>query len=140
MIKMKTSIAKSIGAVITGIATGIILSTVTDIVLEKNGLMKTDPFDANPAWLIMLVTLYRTIYNITGAYITARLAPSKPMKHVLILGVLGLLASITGTIVMWHLPPHWYPIALDVLALPSAWLGGKLALRKSKHSQLIISQ
>ncbi len=137
---MKTPISKSIGAIATGIATGIILSVVTDMILEKNGIMQTEPFDANPAWLIVVVTIYRTIYNIAGAYVTAKLAPAKLMKHVMILAVLGLAIGITGTIVMWRIPPHWYPIALDVLALPSALLGGKLASGKNKHPQLIISQ
>lgn len=137
---MKTSILKSAWAIVAGVTAGIILSIATDMILQKNGAMKTDPFDANPAWLIFLVIIYRTIYNIAGAYITARLAPAKPMKHVMILGTLGLMLEIIGTIVMWHLPPHWYPIALDVLALPSAWLGGKLALIKNKNQQLIISQ
>jgi hypothetical protein len=39
---------------------------------------------------------------------------------------------------MWHLPPHWYPITLDVLALPGALFGGKLATEKNKHPQLIM--
>src|ERR1700755_6061 len=107
---MKTPILKSIGAIVAGIATGVILSIVTDQVLETSGTMNSEPFDANPVWLIALVVAYRTIYNVAGSYLTARLAPREPMKHVMILGILGLVVGITGTIVMWHLPPHWYPV------------------------------
>jgi hypothetical protein len=128
---MKKSILKSIGALLAGIATGVILSLATDAILEKTGLMKTNPFDANPSWVIIGVIIYRTVYNIAGAYLTARLAPDNPMKHVLLLGILGLAVGVLGTVVMWHIPPHWYPIALDILALPSAWLGGILAIRKT---------
>jgi hypothetical protein len=38
--------------------------------------------------------------------------------------------SIVGTVVTWNkgpaFGPHWYPVALVVLALPTAWMGGKL--------------
>lgn len=120
---------RSIGAILAGIATGAILSIATDLFMEKVGFMYTDPFDRNPAWLIAGVILYRTVFNILGSFVTARLAPARPMLHVMILGSAGFIASVVGTIVMWHIPPHWYPITLDVLALPSAWLGGKLATR-----------
>jgi hypothetical protein len=39
---------KSIGAVIAGRAVLAILSTITDSVLQKTGVMKTEPFDENP--------------------------------------------------------------------------------------------
>jgi len=38
--------------------------------------------------------------------------------------------SIAGTVATWNkgpaFGPHWYPVALIVLAMPTAWLGGKL--------------
>ena len=49
------------------------------------------------------------------------------------LGFIGLLAAIAGTAATWNkgpeFGPKWYPIALVVLAIPSVWLGGKLAQR-----------
>lgn len=121
------NILKSIGCMLAGFATGAIPSIGTDLVLEKVGFMKTQPFNDNPAWLIILVIAYRNVYNLAGSYVTAKLAPNYPMRHVMIMGVLGLLVGIAGTIVMWDVPPHWYPITLVVLTLPVAWLGGKLA-------------
>jgi len=132
---MKPAILKSTGAIVAGIAVGVILSTATDNIFERTGIMKTDPFDGNPTWLIMLVVAYRTIFNIAGAYLTARLAPFKPMKHIIILGMIGLVFSVAGTIVMWQIPPHWYSISLDLLAFPSAWLGGKIAIKKNINQQ-----
>lgn len=126
---MKKETLKSIGAVIAGFAVLAILSTITDSVLQKTGVMKTEPFDENPVWMIALIVAYRTIFNIIGFYLTARLAPSKPMKHAIILGTICFALTIVGTIVMWHLPPHWYPISLAVLTLPAAWLGGKMAIK-----------
>ena len=123
---MKNPIFKSIIAILAGFATGIILSIGTDIILEQTGIMKTQPFSDNPMWLIAIVVFYRTVYNVTGCYVTARLAPNRPMLHAMLIGYIGLGLGIAGAIVMWDVPPHWYPIALIVLTLPSAWLGGKL--------------
>jgi hypothetical protein len=54
------------------------------------------------------------------------------MLHALILGVLGLAASTAGAVVTWNkgpvFGPHWYPVALVVLAIPTAWAGGKIRL------------
>ena len=45
-------------------------------------------------------------------------------------GVAGLAVSILGAAATWNkgpaFGPHWYPLALIVLAMPQAWAGGKL--------------
>lgn len=127
---MKKETLKSIGAVIAGFAALVILSIITDSILEKTGIMKTEPFDENPVWLIAIIVLYRTVFNTLGCYLTARLAPGKPMKHAIILGIIGVVLTIVGLIAMWDVPPRWYPISLIVLTLPAAWLGGKMAIKK----------
>jgi hypothetical protein len=69
---------------------------------------------------------------VLGAYITARLAPNRPMMHALILGALGTVAAAAGAIAMWDkmpvIGPQWYALVLIVLGLPTAWLGGNLRL------------
>ncbi|HEY9049354.1 MAG TPA: hypothetical protein VIN08_25810 [Ohtaekwangia sp.] len=120
-----TKTLKSIGAVLAGLIAIFALSHVTDLILEKSGAMKL-PFDTNPLWLKLFVTIYRTVYVAIGCYITAALAPAKPMKHVYILASIGVVLGILGAVAMWHEPPHWYPIALIVLSIPAAWAGGKL--------------
>src|SRR5688572_1761821 len=120
---MKRETFKSIGAVIAGFALLVILSVITDSILEETGIMKTEPFVENPVWLIAIIVLYRTIFNTLGCYLTACLAPNRPMKHAIILGIIGLVLTIVGLIAMWDIPPRWYPISLMVLTLPAAWLG-----------------
>jgi hypothetical protein len=126
-------ILRRIGAVAAGFLATFILSIATDIVLHGTGVF--------PAWgqpmsdsLFTLATVYRVIYTILGGYITARLAPDRPMAHVWILGVLGFFAAVAGTIATWNqgpeFGPKWYPLALVVTALPCVWLGGKLAQRR----------
>lgn len=127
---MKKETLKSIGAVIAGFALLVILSIIMDSILEKTGVMKTEPFNENPVWLIAIIILYRTIFNTFGCYLTARLAPNKPMKHAIILGIIGVVLTIVGLIAMWDIPPRWYPISLIVLTLPASWLGGKMAILK----------
>ena len=116
---------RSLGAVLAGVLAGAVPAVATDLALKAAGApeMFTDP-------LFLLATLYRTVYGIAGAYVTARLAPSHPMGHALALGLAGLVASIVGTVVGWSLGHHWYPLALVALAVPTAWAGGHLRVKQ----------
>ena len=128
---MKKNIFKSIAAVFAGAIVGIVLSVGTDAAMRAIGIFPHDNQPMSNA-LFALATLYRTIYGVLGAYVTAWLAPHRPMMHALVLGALGMVASTAGAIAMWSkLPamgPKWYPLLLIALALPPAWLGGKLRL------------
>lgn len=132
-------IGRSILAILAGFVAVVVLSLATDVALHFAGL--TPPLDqpmSDPMFL--LATIYRTIYGIIGSYITARLAPDRPMQHSLIGGVIGFILAIVGAAVTWnHVPslgPHWYPLALIVTALPGAWLGGKLRLMQLGTGEL----
>lgn len=125
------NVPRSIGAVIAGVAVGVILSIGTDFALHAAGIL---PAIGQPMsdGLFGLAAFYRTVYGILGSYLTARLAPGKPMLHAMVLGFLGLAANILGAVATWNrgaaLGHHWYPVTLIVLALPTAWLGAKLFL------------
>ncbi|MFZ6012709.1 MAG: hypothetical protein ACOYXT_20355 [Bacteroidota bacterium] len=123
-------ILKSVGVILLSLLIVGGLSHVTDVILESNGWMKI-PFGQNPLWLMLVVTLYRFIYVAVGSYVTAALAPSKPMRLVLIGMAIGLLLGTMGAIVMWNEPPRWYPIAIVLSGIPASLLGGKLRLRNS---------
>ena len=121
--------SRSIGALLAGFIAVVILSLGTDVLLHATHVF--------PAWnqpvadaLLLLATAYRTVYGIVGAYITARLAPYRPMLHALAGGVVGLIVSTAGAVATWNrgaaFGPHWYPLALIALAMPCAWAGGKL--------------
>ena len=81
---------------------------------------------------LLLATAYRVVYGVAGSYLIARLAPSQRMLHALVGGVFGVIVSAVGAVATWNsgpaFGPHWYPLALIVTALPSAWVGGKLRL------------
>jgi hypothetical protein len=131
-------ILQSGGAVLAGIVVGVVLSLGTDVVLHAVGVFPPwgQPVSSGP---LLLATVYRTAYGIVAAYVTAWLAPDRPMGHALAGGVLGLIVTAIGAAVTWNrgpaFGPHWYPIALVVLALPSAWAGARLWLARSVTRQ-----
>jgi hypothetical protein len=129
---MKNKTLKNIGALFLGFLITVILTLVTDLILFKAGIMKTNPFSDNPSWMIVVIIIYRCIYNTTGSYFTAKFAAMRPLRLAMIGGYIGLVISLTGLIVKWDVPPHWYGIALVLTALPCAWTGGKLFESKNK--------
>jgi hypothetical protein len=80
--------------------------------------------------LFVLALAYRIPLNIGGSYVTARLAPSRPLHHALALGVLGVVIATLGAAAMWKLGPAWYSLANIAIALPCAWIGGRLYRRQ----------
>ena len=123
-------IGRSLAALLAGAVAVVLLSIVTDAALHATavfpplGQRMSDP-------LFLLATTYRTIYGIAGSYIAARLAPNRPMRHALVLGVIDLILTSAGAAATWNagptLGPHWYPLALVALAMPGAWVGGRLS-------------
>jgi hypothetical protein len=130
-------ILRRIGAVLAGMAVGVVLSLGTDQVLH---VLKVYPpwGESMSDSLFLLATSYRLVYGVIGSYVMARLAPDQPMKHALAGGVIGVVVSTLGAVATWNhqppLGPHWYPVALIVTAMPCAWLGGKLRIRQLHQS------
>ena len=124
---MGNSILRSIWAGVAGFIVGAALSFGTDYVLESAGILPHGNLYVS-SLIIFFVLFYRCTYNAAGCYIVARLAPHHPMRHALVLGVIGTVLSIVGAVVTWNMDigPHWYALTLAALSLPSAWLGGRI--------------
>jgi len=122
------NILKGIGAILAGIVFIVATHSGTDFVLESLGIFTQPNEGFHTTWMVVTATIYRSIYTVAGGYLTAALAPSPPMRYVVILGIIGTVAGILAAIVTipMGIAPAWYPIALAVLALPCTWLGGKL--------------
>lgn len=75
----------------------------------------------------LLALSYRVLLAIASGWVTARLAPSAPMKHALVLGGIGTALSALGLLgaMQAGFGPLWYPALLVVVALPAAWLGAR---------------
>lgn len=123
------NIGQSVGALAAGFLVNIVLSLGTDFGLHAIGIW---PVLAQPMTdsLLLVATAYRTLYGVISSYILARLAPNRPLEHALIGGAIGLALGIAGAAATWTrgLGPHWYSVALLVLAMPTAWVGGKLRM------------
>ena len=126
-------ILRSIGAVVAGLLAVVILDTGIDVVMHATGVYPPwfKPM-ATPLWFLAIG--YRTIDGIIGGYIAARLAPDRPVKHALALGIVGVVLATLGVVATWskgpEFGPKWYPIVLVVIALPCAFIGGKLRERQ----------
>lgn len=128
-------LGRSIAAVFLGFLTCVILSLVTDEILH---LLKVYPPWGQPMWspaLNFLALVYRCVYTVAAGYVTANLAPRNPMRHVWVLGFIGLAMAVLGIIGTsgMQLGPRWYPIALAVTSVPCVWLGGILQRKCGSH-------
>jgi hypothetical protein len=125
--------ARSILAVFAGFVAVVVLSLGTDQILH---VLQVYPRWGEPMYdtgLNALALSYRIVYTLLGGFVTARLAPRAPMRHVTVLAVIGLFAGIAGAIaaITQAFGPNWYPIALAVTAYPCTWLGGRLGVKTS---------
>lgn len=128
---MSPQTRRSIWAVFAGFLAGAALTLATDEILHLAGVFP--PWGASMVGYdsaLLLATAYRIIFGVLGCYLAAGLAPDLPMHHALWLGLIGVAVGTLGAVVTWNkgpaFGPHWYPVAHVVLALPEAWLGGKL--------------
>lgn len=119
--------ARSIGAIVVGFLVIGLLSVGADAALRAVAPGAFDAagrVDSVPVLLLMLG--YVAVFAIAGCYVTARLAPSHPLRHALILGVLGLAFNVAGSIALWDTAPVWYHVVALALVMPLAWIGGRL--------------
>jgi hypothetical protein len=127
-----------VGAVAAGFAVTVISSVATDAVMHGTGLFAITPRKMTDA-LFALAAGYRAIFTIAGGYVTARLAPSRPMRYAMILAAIGLCAGLAGLALFYSMPagelgPAWYAIAIPLEAIPCVWLGAWLAGRRRASS------
>ena len=93
---MTRSIFKSIGAILVGILLIVLLDTGTDMILQKLGIFPSASAPFNITWMVLLASSYRTGFAIIGSWAAAAFAPSRPMFHALVIGIL-LLGKLPST-------------------------------------------
>lgn len=124
---------RSIVAVLLGLLSVMLLSTVTDVILHASGVFPAW-FQPMSAGLWLLALGYRALYTVLGGYLCARLAPYRPMAHVWTLGLIGTAFGIAGVVATWgrgpEFGPAWYAILVALTGLPSCLIGGWLYARR----------
>jgi urease accessory protein UreF len=119
---------RSTGAVFAGLLAIVVLSTAADAVLHATGVYP--PFPERMAdGGFALATAYRIVFGVAGSWLTARLAPSRPLAHALALGAVGTVLSVAGAAAMWAYGPAWYSLAIIAISFPCAWAGARLHAR-----------
>jgi hypothetical protein len=124
--------ARSVVAILAGFLAVVVLSLATDQLLHVLQVYPPWSEPMNDTGHNALALSYRIVYTLLGGFITARLAPRAPMRHVMVLALIGLAAGTAGAIVAiarGDLGPNWYPIAIAVTAYPCTWLGGRFGVQ-----------
>lgn len=116
---------KSYGAVLAGFIVTVTMTSLTDMLLRQLGIFPSGDVIMSDG-LFGVALIYRIIFDIFGCYIAAKFSPYYPARHAIALGVIGMIAASIGASKMWDMGPAWYSIANIVIALPCAWIGGKL--------------
>lgn len=122
----KRHLSRSVLAVTAAIVANALLSLAVDQLLHA--------LDVYPPWgqpmfepaLNLLALSYRIVFGVASGYLVARLAPSAPVRHAVVLGVIATALSTIGAavaITRHDLGPAWYPIALAILSYPTVRLG-----------------
>ena len=121
-------IGRSILALLAGFIVNVMLSLGTDLGLQALGILPAIGRGPINDFQSALAAAYRTLFGVISSYIVARLAPRRPLEHALVGAAIGMMLATAGAVATWNksLGPHWYPLLLIALALPSGWAGAKL--------------
>jgi hypothetical protein len=122
---------KSVWPILAGLLLLAALSVVADMILRGFFPKAFGPSEAALGALASAVTiLYAGAFGVLSSYLTARLAPGRPVVHALILGGIAFLFAIAGLVGSWHRAPAWFNVGFLATVLASAWLGGVIRARQ----------
>src|SRR3954470_17181418 len=102
---------RSIWAVVVGFFFTAVMSIGADAIMRamSPSLFKVDGSTSSVA-ILWLSTISIAVFAVVGCYITARLAPSHPLRHAVILGAVALVGSLILLPKTWPMAPAWYNI------------------------------
>jgi hypothetical protein len=119
-------------SIIAGFAVTAILSVGADHVFHVTGIYPPYGEPMLDSGLLLIALTYRSVFEIFGAYLTARIAREQAMKAAIIMGTIGSAIWLLGAVVMWDYAQPWYNIAGILTGVPLTWLGAKLYLSQLK--------
>jgi hypothetical protein len=114
--------ARSGFAVVAGLLITALLSLMVDEILHRARVFPPwgQPYFGTGPYI--LAVAYRSIFNVVGFLVTARLAPRHPSRHLVVLAAIGFSIGLLSIIpaVTAKLGPVWYPVALALMTVPCA--------------------
>jgi hypothetical protein len=124
-------------AVIAGLITVIVLSTLTDMIMHATGVFPAlGQAMSTSLWLLAIA--YRFAFTFAGGWLSAKLDPQRGMKAVWILTGIGLLLGLVGVGIAMGKPemgPVWYAWGVALTGPLASWLGGIFFNRKPIASE-----
>ena len=122
---------KSVWPIIAGFLLLAVLSVGADMILRGCFPKAFGPSEAPMGALASVVTIfYASAFGVLSSYLTAALAPNRPVTHALALGAIVFLFALGGLISSWHRAPAWFNFGFLVVVFASAWLGGVIRARQ----------
>jgi hypothetical protein len=132
----RSILAIVVGFILTGalnVGTNTVLARVAPEMVPPPGTPNTN------TTALLVICAYVALFGILGCYVTARLAPSRPLLHALVMGGLALAMSIPMTMAVWNDTPAWFNVYNLLAVMPYAWIGGTLRereLARGSHGRL----
>jgi hypothetical protein len=123
---------KSIAVVLASYVLSVILVIATDPLLTRlfPGDFVRGQIPSNKA--LLTSTVLFVIVSILCAWLCARLAPSRPSRHVLWFFIIGEVMGIAASIPNWSKGwPHWYWLSWLLTWPVSCWIGLMLGGRRA---------
>jgi hypothetical protein len=131
-----SSVPRSFVSILAGLLTTALLALVVDAILHAVAVFPPwgQPYFGTGPYL--LAVTYRSIFNVVGFLVTARLAPRHPLGHITILAAIGLALSLLSIIptVTGNIGPVWYPVSLALMTFPTAAIARALVRSSEKRA------
>ena len=113
-------------SILAGFVVTAVLSTGTDHILHVTGIYPPYGQPMTSTGLLLLASAYRVVYQILGGYLISMVGREQAKKALWIVGVVGSILWILGTIAMGEYSTAWYGILGAILSIPTVLIGGKL--------------
>jgi hypothetical protein len=122
---------KSVWPIIAGFLLLAVLSVCADMILRSFFPKAFGTVEAPLGVLASVVTIfYASAFGVVSSYLTATLAPGRPVMHALALGGIAFLFALGGLVGSWQRAPAWFNVGFLAMVIASAWLGGIIRARQ----------
>lgn len=128
-------IVRSVLAIVAGFLLIGALAFGTGAALQSAGMVPPAGEPMTAITPVLMEALYVAVFAIAGCWLAAWLAPDRPMRHALILGLLGLAFNLMGAVATWGQRPAWSVVLNLALVMPYAWMGGRLREMQLERAQ-----